>query len=81
MADPIGLALIRAYAKGEKLTPEQMETMRGTMYLISLYYRPQREWEDFSWQGPDHFIKELWPKIEDRHDMLTGLFSHGEIKP
>ncbi len=81
MADPIGLALIRAYAKGEELSLEQMEIMRGTMYLISLYLRPQRQWEDFVWQGPEHFIEVMWPQIEDRHDMLTGLFSHGEVKP
>jgi hypothetical protein len=81
MSDPAGLALIRAYAKGDKLTPEEMETMRGTMYLISLYLHPQRQWEDFSWQGPDHFIKESWPQIENRQEMLSGLFSHGSVKP
>jgi hypothetical protein len=81
MSDPVGLALIRAYAKGEKLTPEEMETMRGTMYLVSLYLRPQRQWEDFVWQGPDQFIEAMWPQIEDRHEMLSGLFSHGAVKP
>ncbi|MGD2058263.1 MAG: hypothetical protein PVF85_08950 [Anaerolineales bacterium] len=81
MADPIGLALIRAYAQGEDLSPAEMETVRGTMYLISLYLRPQRQWEDFVWQGPDHFIKEMWPEVEGRHEMLNGLFSHGAVKP
>jgi hypothetical protein len=58
-----------------------METMRGTMYLISLYLRPARQWEDFVWQGPDHFIKEMWPKVEERREILSGLFSHGTVKP
>ena len=81
MADPIGLALIRGYAKGENLSPNELETMRGTMYLISLYLRPQRQWEDFVWQGPEHFVDQMWPQIEDRHEMLNGLFSHGAVKP
>lgn len=81
MADPIGLRLIRDYAKGERLNPQEHETMRGTMYLISLYLRPQRQWEDFVWQGPEHFIDEFWPQIEQRQDVLSGLFSHGEVKP
>jgi hypothetical protein len=81
MADPTGLSLIRAYAKGEQLSPDEMETMRGSMYLISLYLRPQRQWEDFVWHGPDHFITEMWPQIKDRHEMLTGLFSTGTVKP
>jgi hypothetical protein len=81
MSDPVGLTLIRDYANGEKLTPEEMETMRGTMYLISLYLRPARQWEGFIWQGPDHFVKEMWPQIEDRYEMLSGLFSHGAVKP
>lgn len=81
MADPLGLALLREYANGDDLNPEEMATMRATMYLISLYLRPQRQWEDFAWQGPEHFLKELWPAIEDRHEMLSGLFSHGSVKP
>jgi hypothetical protein len=81
MADPIGITLIRNYAKGEDLSPEEMETMRGTMYLISQYLRPSSQWEDFAWQGAEHFVKEMWPQIEDRHEMLNGLFSHGAVKP
>jgi hypothetical protein len=81
MSDPRGLALIRAYAQGDELSPEQEDTMKGTMYLISLYLRPQRHWEDFVWQGPEHFINELWPQVEDRREILSGLFSHGSVKP
>lgn len=81
MPGPLGLALIRGYANGRELSPEELDTMRATMYLISLYLRPQHAWEDFKWQGPEYFIRELWPEVEERDEIISGLFSHGSVKP
>lgn len=76
-----GLDLIRRYEQGEDLQPEQMESMRATMYLIYLYLYPQRAWEGFRWKGPDHFLEEIWPRVKERHAIQSGLFGHGAVSP
>jgi hypothetical protein len=77
-----GLSLIQRYAEGEKLDKGDMEAMKSVMYLISLYLKPQRSWEDFlAWKGPDHFIREIWPMIRDRSEIASGLFGHGAVSP
>lgn len=76
-----GLTLIRRYAHGEKLTESQMEAMRAAMYLIEQYVRPPRGWEHFRWQGPDHFIENIWPEIKDRSDVMNGNFGDGSKAP
>lgn len=76
-----GLKLIDRYANGEMLDEEQIQSMRAMMYLISSYIKPQRVWADFRWQGPGHFVKELWPKIKERQEILNGQFGHGAVRP
>jgi hypothetical protein len=76
-----GLKLIERYANGEKLDEDQIQSMRAMMYLISRYLEPQRTWADFRWRGPEHFVKELWPKIKDRQELLNGQFGHGAVRP
>jgi hypothetical protein len=77
-----GVNLIQRYADGENLDKQSMEAMMSTMYLIGLYLKPQRSWEDFlAWKGPDHFVREIWPTIKDRNEIASGLFGHGAISP
>jgi hypothetical protein len=76
-----GLSLIERYARGEKLDEQEVQSMRATMYLVSNYLYPPRSWEDFYWRGPDHFVQDVWPKIRDRQELLSGLFGHGAISP
>lgn len=76
-----GLSLIRRYAKGEELTDAQLASMRGAMYLIVQYARPPRDWEDFRWKGPEHFVREIWPRVKDRQDISHGYFGDGAKAP
>lgn len=76
-----GIDLIHKYASGQELTESQMESMRATMYLITQYVGPPRDWVDFHWKGPEHFVREIWPQVKDRDDILHGFFSHGEKPP
>lgn len=76
-----GLNLIRRYASGEKLSPQEMTTARAAMYLLTQYLLPPREWEGFRWQGPDHFIEKIWPQVKDRDDVFYGYFGDGGKAP
>lgn len=76
-----GLELIRRYAAGEELSERQLHSMRATMYLIAQFHRPPRRWEHFEWKGPDHFIREIWPEVEDRADLMHGFFADGSRTP
>lgn len=76
-----GLELVRRYAAGEQLTEAELGSMRATMYLIVQYVRPPRAWEDFSWQGPEHFVREIWPEVKDRADLIHGFFADGSKTP
>ena len=76
-----GFELIRRYAEGEKLSPQEMKAMRATMYLLVQYVRPPRTWDDFHWSGPERFLEEIWPKVKDREDVLHAFFADGGKKP
>lgn len=76
-----GLDLIRRYVEGEELTESQLDAMRATMYLIAKHHRPPRQWEHFGWRGPDHFVREIWPEVKDRADLLHGYFADGSRTP
>ena len=76
-----GLNLIRRYADGESLTPSEMVSMRAAMYLITQYVYPPRTWDDFRWEGPEHFIREIWPEVRDRSDIFHGFFGDGGKSP
>jgi hypothetical protein len=51
------------------------------MYLIVQYVHPPQDWEDFRWKGPEHFIREIWPQVKDRHDIMHGFFGDGGKSP
>lgn len=76
-----GIELIRRYEEGEALDRVEFEAMRAAMYLLNQYASPSREWENFKWQGPEHFMREVWPKLKDRSDVLHGYFGHGGKSP
>ncbi|MEJ2550959.1 MAG: hypothetical protein P8Z42_01175 [Anaerolineales bacterium] len=76
-----GLELIERYANGEALSDDECQSMRAVMYLISRYLQPPRLWADFRWRGPKYFVKELWPKIKERPELLNGQFGHGAVSP
>ena len=60
-----GLDLIRRYAQDEHLSAEELSSMRATMYLLTQYAQPARDWVGFQWQGPDHFMREVWPLFSE----------------
>lgn len=76
-----GLDLIRRYAQGEQLTEEEISTMRATMYLLTQYARPSRDWRDFQWQGPDRFLREVWPMFNEEPSVATNNFAAGTVSP
>jgi hypothetical protein len=76
-----GLDLIRRHEDGEELEPDEMQAMRASMYLLTQYVNPPREWADFKWRGPDHFMREIWPKVKDRPEVLHGFFGPGTKAP
>ncbi len=76
-----GLELIERFANGEALSDDECQSMRAMMYLISRYIVPPRTWADFRWRGPKHFVKELWPKIKERPELINGQFGHGAVSP
>jgi len=76
-----GIELIKRYAAGEALNGQDMEAMKATMYLITLFHNSQRSWEHSQWRGPEQFIKDVWPNAEKWSDVHSGLFGHGAISP
>lgn len=76
-----GLDLIRRYAQGEQLTEEELSSMRATMYLLTQYARPARDWGGFQWQGPDHFIREVWPQLGEETAVSSNNFADGTVSP
>lgn len=76
-----GLDLIRRFALGEELNQEQLHTMRATMYLLTQYARPARDWDHFQWQGPEHFIREVWPLFNQETGVLNNNFADGTVSP
>ena len=52
-----GINLIRRFVHGEKLTSQEIDAMRATMYLLAQYASPALEWEEFRWKGVEHFIE------------------------
>jgi hypothetical protein len=76
-----GIELILRHENGESLSPQEYQAMRAAMYLLNQYANPSREWDEFVWQGPEHFLREVWPKMKDRSDIMHGYFGHGEKSP
>ncbi len=76
-----GLNSIRRYAAGEELEPDDLATMRATMYLLVQLVYPPRDWEDFRWRGPEHFMREIWSKVKDFPELMHGHFSDGAKFP
>ncbi len=76
-----GLGLIRRYANGEELSASEIASMRAAMYLIVQYVHPPQDWEDFRWKGPEHFIRKIWPQVQDRYDIMHGFFGDGGKAP
>jgi hypothetical protein len=76
-----GLDLIRRYALGEELNQEELSAMRATMYLLAQYARPARDWQEFQWQGPEHFIREIWPVFDEETGVANNNFADGTVSP
>lgn len=76
-----GLELVRRYASGEELSQAELQSMRAAMYLITQYVRPPRDWRHFQWEGPEHFMREIWPEVKDRQDLFHGFFGDGSKAP
>ena len=76
-----GITYIQRYANGEHLRPEQYEAMRAAMYLLAQYAKPPRSEDGFTWQGPEHFMREIWPQIQKREDVRHGFFGDGAKAP
>jgi hypothetical protein len=76
-----GLDLIRRYALGEELNQEELSAMRATMYLLAQYARPARDWQEFQWQGPEHFIREIWPDFNEETGVANNNFADGAVSP
>jgi hypothetical protein len=76
-----GLNLIRRFAAGEALDAEEMAAMRAAMYLLVQYVNPPRDENAFRWHGPEHFMLEIWPKVKDRQEVMSGLFGDGAKAP
>jgi hypothetical protein len=76
-----GLDLIRRYARGEELDQEELDAMRATMYLLSQYARPARDWQHFQWQGPEHFVREIWPLFSEETGVVSNNFADGTVSP
>jgi hypothetical protein len=76
-----GLDLVRRYAQGEQLSEEELSSMRATMYLLTQFARPARNWGDLKWQGPAHFIQEIWPLLSEETGVTTNNFADGTVSP
>lgn len=76
-----GIELLRRYADGEELTDREMESLRAAVYMIRQTYLPPRTWASFQWSGIDPFMHEIWPQVRERHEIRSGLFEHGSVKP
>ncbi len=76
-----GINLIRRFVHGEKLTSQEIDAMRATMYLLAQYASPALEWEEFRWKGVEHFIEKIWPEVRDRQDVRYGFFGDGLKSP
>jgi len=81
MLDDRGIRLIRRYAEGEALTTQDLAAMRATMYLIEQDFRPARTWSGFALQGPEAFLKEVWPRVREQSEILNDFYGHGAISP